>query len=272
MNIDCQNWTEFAAPAVDPALWTAVVPAAGRGSRLGFDKPKILYPVAGRPIIDWLLRFLLPNCSRLVFVLSPDGRPLVEQYISETWAAESGGRCDTVVQEVPTGMGDAVQSGLSAVRTPLLCVVWGDQVALRNESVEACLRLQQGYLSPDMTVPTVFRDHPYIHFDRDGTGRIRSLLQAREGDPMPSTGESDTGFFCFRTDTLRALLSELRQQPQNTGSLTREFNLLPVIPLAIQQDRVVITPRIMSVEETVGINSAEDAERLETYLRSCSCP
>jgi bifunctional N-acetylglucosamine-1-phosphate-uridyltransferase/glucosamine-1-phosphate-acetyltransferase GlmU-like protein len=89
---------------------------------------------------------------------------------------------------------------------------------------------------------------------------------------MPPEGESDTGFFCFRTEALRALLSELRQRPELTGSATREFNLLPVVPLAAQQGRIVLTPRIMSIEETVGINSADDARRLESYLRSCTCP
>jgi bifunctional UDP-N-acetylglucosamine pyrophosphorylase/glucosamine-1-phosphate N-acetyltransferase len=271
MNIDLKNWQEFAAAPVDPALWTAVVPAAGRGSRLGFDKPKVLYPVAGQPIVDWLLRFLLPNCSRIVFVLSPDGRPVVEQYLAERWPKESA-RFETAVQEMPVGMGDAVQVGLSRVSTPFVCVVWGDQVALRSDSVEACLRLQQGRLRPDMTVPTVFRNNPYIHFERDGQGRIRTLLQAREGDPMPSEGESDTGFFCFRTEALRELLAALRRQPEQAGSMTKEFNLLPVIPFAAQQDRLVLTPHLMSVEETVGINSPEDAQRLQGYLRDFTCP
>ena len=58
---------------VDPACWTAVIPAAGRGTRLEFSRPKILYPLGGRPILDWLLDFLVPNCASLVFVLSPEG-------------------------------------------------------------------------------------------------------------------------------------------------------------------------------------------------------
>ena len=72
MRIDDSNWREFAAFPVNPSRWTAVIPAAGRGSRLGSDRPKILYPVAGRLLIEWLLDFLEPNCSRLVFVLSPE--------------------------------------------------------------------------------------------------------------------------------------------------------------------------------------------------------
>jgi len=260
-DIGCHNWQQSAAPRVDSELWTAVIPAAGRGSRLGFHRPKILYPVAGRPILDWLLDFLSPNCSELVFVLSPDGAADV----SSELARRLPGRYKVVIQETPTGMGDAVALALPVVRTPHTVVVWGDQVALRRWSVEACLRLQQGPLAPDMTCPTVMRDRPYIHFERNAQGRIAALLQAREGDVMPARGESDTGFFCFRTPVLVRLLEDLRRMPAN-GRGTGEFNFLPVIPMAARQG-TVITPRLMSVEETVGVNSAEDAGGLEEFLR-----
>ena len=70
---------------ISPERWTAIIPAAGRGSRLGFDQPKILFPVAGRPILNWLLDFLLPVSSRVVLVLSPEGRGPVETALKETW-------------------------------------------------------------------------------------------------------------------------------------------------------------------------------------------
>jgi bifunctional N-acetylglucosamine-1-phosphate-uridyltransferase/glucosamine-1-phosphate-acetyltransferase GlmU-like protein len=259
--IGCDNWQQSASPGVDPELWTAVIPAAGRGARLGFHRPKILYPVAGRPILDWLLDFLQPNCSELVFVLSPDGAADVSSELDRRLP----GRYKVVIQETPTGMGDAVALALPQVRTAHVAIVWGDQVALRRRSVEACLRLQQGPLAPDMTCPTVMRDRPYIHFQRDAQGRIAALLEAREGDVMPARGESDTGFFCFRTPVVIRLLEELRRASRN-GRGTGEFNFLPVIPLAADQG-TVITPHLMSVEETVGVNSAEDASRLEEFLR-----
>jgi bifunctional N-acetylglucosamine-1-phosphate-uridyltransferase/glucosamine-1-phosphate-acetyltransferase GlmU-like protein len=109
------------------------------------------------------------------------------------------------------------------------------------------------------------RDHPYIHFERDAQGRITALLQAREGDAMPARGESDTGFFCFRTPVLIRLLSELRNV-RAKGRGTGEFNFLPVIPLAAR-DGMILTPRLMSVEETVGVNSSGDAAGLEEFLR-----
>jgi bifunctional UDP-N-acetylglucosamine pyrophosphorylase / glucosamine-1-phosphate N-acetyltransferase len=257
--ITLANWGQWASPALEPDLWTAVVPAAGRGSRLGFDRPKILFPVAGRPVLAWLLDALLPVARSVVFVLSPAGRPVVEPEL-ERWLP---GRYQVVVQQEPTGMGDAVELARGAVSTPYLVVVWGDQVALRPESVAACARIHAGPFVPEITVPTRWRSAPYIHFVRDPAGRITSVLQAREGDPMPAEGEGDAGLFCFTTDALGRLLDRLRASPARSGRRTGEFNLLPVIPLAER----VLTPRLLSLEETIGINTPAEAARLEEILR-----
>ena len=248
---------------VDPACWTAVIPAAGRGTRLGFSCPKILYPVGGRLILDWLLDFLVPNCASTVFVLSPDGAGEVTAALEQ----RIPGRFAVVRQEIPTGMGDAVALALPQVKTRNAAVVWGDQVALRRPSVEACMRLHQGPLQPSITCPTVLRANPYIHFERDEAGRLVGLRQAREGDAMPRTGESDTGFFCFETAALRRLLDRLRVESGGMGTATREFNLLPLIPLAAEWE-VVLTPRVMRLEETVGVNTREDAAAVEAFLRT----
>jgi bifunctional UDP-N-acetylglucosamine pyrophosphorylase/glucosamine-1-phosphate N-acetyltransferase len=264
LTLDRTNWFQHAAPQVDSAQWTAVVAAAGKGSRLGFNRPKILFPVAGRPILEWLLDLLLPSCQTAVFVLSPDGRDEVEPELERLAA----GRYRIAIQPVPTGMGDAVEIGAAQAATPHTMVLWGDQVALRPASVEAVLRLHQGPLSPDLTVPTVLRHSPYIHFERDAAGRIARLLQAREGDAMPEYGESDTGMFCFRTEVLRRLLVELRATGAATGAGTAEFNLLPIIPFAAGNAHYVLAARLMDVEETVGVNSAADAGRVEAFLRS----
>ena len=249
----------------DRSAWTAIIPAAGRGSRLGFHRPKILYPVAGRPILDWLLDFLEPACASLVFVVSPEGAP---EIVSEL-RLRIPGRFQVVIQATPTGMGDAVALALPSVRTPHAAVVWGDQVALARASVETCLALHAGPLEPDVTCPTVLRANPYIHFERDAQGRLTALRQAREGDAMPESGESDTGFFCFRTTRLADLLEAQRSEGGGAGTVTREFNLLPVIPRAARVDggSRVVTPRHMSIEETVGVNSPADATLVEEFLR-----
>jgi|GEM_PF-51356 len=248
---------------VDASGWTAIIPAAGRGSRLGFQRPKILYPVAGRLILDWLLDSLEGCVSRFVFVLSPAG--VAE--VSEELGRRVPGRFDIAIQETPKGMGDAVAAGLSWVRTAHVAILWGDQVALRRSSVQACLSLHAGPLSPEATVPTLTRANPYIHFERDESGNLVRLRQRREGDDMPAIGESDAGFFCFETQAVRQLLKDGIRQGIATGAATGECNFLPVIPLAASRG-LVLTPRIVLLEETIGINSSQDVAGVEKFLRS----
>ena len=118
-----------------------------------------------------------------------------------------------------------------------------------RRSTQFCGSIQQGV---DVTVPTVLRVDPYIHFPRDEHGLIQSVQQRREGDQMPAIGESDTGLFCLRANLLRQLLSELRRDPNAQGTATAEFNFLPVIPYAVHQGYRVLTPRLMDEQGTRG--------------------
>lgn len=248
----------------EAADWSVVIPAAGKGSRLGFHRAKILYPVAGRTILDWLLDRFEPLVGEVVLVLSPEHRDDVEAEARP----RLGDRLKVAVQEVPTGMGAAVEIGLKAATKPRVALVWGDQVALRSESVRACLQVQGGPLAPACTCPTVWRDQPYIHFDRDADGRLYAVRQAREGDEMPSRGESDTGFFCFDRQALADALTRYRHHPEAQGAKTKEFNLLPLIGLMSRQGLRVETPQVVTIEETVGINSIADVEAIEKVLKA----
>jgi bifunctional N-acetylglucosamine-1-phosphate-uridyltransferase/glucosamine-1-phosphate-acetyltransferase GlmU-like protein len=83
---------------------------------------------------------------------------------------------------------------------------------------------------------------------------------------MPERGESDTGVFCLRSDTLRVLLKQARGDAAR-GKHTEEFNFLPIIPLAVAAGYSVLTPHVVHEEETIGINTPEDARRVEQFLR-----
>ena len=163
-------------------------------------------------------------------------------------------------------MGHAVACALPMIETPNTMIVWGDQVALRPETIESCMSLHwsSGALA---TVPTLWRAKPYIHFEREGAaGRLTRVLQAREGDDMPAEGESDTGLFLFRSTALRRYLSEAAQSDHVRGRNTGEFNFLPVLPLADVLPGNVITARIVREEESVGVNTREQASVLSQVL------
>jgi len=253
---------EFLDAGVRPEQWTALIPAAGRGTRLGFDRPKILFPIAGVTILEWLVDLLNPLCWRYVFVLSSEGAGPVQKETSRLL----GERCAIAVQPQPRGMADAVQCGMPLVETPHTLIVWGDQVALAPASLDFAMRIHQGIAQPAATVPTLWRDRPYIHFERGPNGRVRRILQAREGDSMPDRGESDSGVFLFRTESLRSALPCLLKSEGCIGKQTAELNFLPIFPVLDREPGQLITLPIMSEAESVGVNSHADARYLEQHL------
>lgn len=255
-----ENAAGFLDSAVEPALWTALIPAAGRGTRLGFDQPKILFPVAGRTILEWLVELLNPFCQKFVFVLSSQGLKPVEQAALPLLKDHAA----LALQNEPIGMADAIRCGLAEVKTANTLIIWGDQVAVKPESLDFLMRLHQGSAQPAATCPTLWRDHPYIHFERSESGSITCVLQAREGDRMPEHGESDAGVFLFRTAALREYLPRLLESPECIGVKTRELNFLPIFPLL--SEHLIIAP-IMTEAESVGVNSPADAKYLEDQLR-----
>ena len=106
-----------------------------------------------------------------------------------------------VEQPAPTGMLDAILLAVpAALETDAdrAWIAWCDQVALLPETLAQLATREQTDDPAAFIFPTVTRDEPYIHFERDTDGRISRVLQRREEDAMPPRGESDAGLFACR--------------------------------------------------------------------------
>ncbi|OLT12299.1 hypothetical protein BJF79_22580 [Actinomadura sp. CNU-125] len=142
----------------------AVVPAAGRGSRLGLGVPKILLDVAaGVTVWDVLYRRIAPHVGHVHVVVSPDG---AEPFRRRAAAEIGAGAVSVSVQETPTGMGDAIfgahphWAGHAAV-----LVVWGDQANLSAATVR---RVVAAHRAGGLTIPLVPMPDPYVEYELDG--------------------------------------------------------------------------------------------------------
>jgi len=244
--------------------WTAIIPAAGRGTRLGNARPKILYPILGKPILEWLVATLDPFVDRFVFVLSPEARPEIEPTLKTLLKT----RYDVAIQPVPRGMADAVHQAKPLVRTKHSIVLWGDQVALRRETISSCVYLHESRKNAALTFPTVWRQKPYIHFERDKMDRLINVYQAREESQPLEEGENDCGIFFFNTTTLFDIIEAASGEHQSVGRKTGEFNLLPLLPKFDKEPGDVATLRIQNIEESMGVNTPEDARQVESILKA----
>jgi CTP:molybdopterin cytidylyltransferase MocA len=232
-----------------------IVPAAGAGSRLGGDVPKILVPVAGRPMLDRLIDLYRPFAGTIVVVAHP------------SFSARLAGPFDVVEQRERTGMLDAVLLGMDAVRRTQpdeVWVTWGDQVGVLRATIERLAEVMGSAANPAAALPTVRRAEPYIHFDRDAAGRLAALRQRREGDTMPPVGESDMGLFALRRGAFERDLSEYAAGVER-GRGTGERNFVPFIPWLAQRAPVETFP-CTDAREAIGINTPDELRMMEAWL------
>jgi len=237
-----------------------IIPAAGRGSRLGSTLPKLLVPVNGRPMIDLIFQCYAGVVDRFVVVVAPGVADLFERR----------GRRVTIelaVQQEPTGMLDAILLPAADVirhQADEIWVTWCDQVAVRRATVARLAGALAAADPPAFAFPTIRVEAPYIHFDRDPTGRIIGVRQRREGLAMPPVGEADIGLFGMRRATYSDSLPEYARECE-PGAGTKERNFLPFIPWLAARARVE-TVLAEDPIEAVGINTQAELSKVALAL------
>ncbi|MEP6915112.1 MAG: NTP transferase domain-containing protein [Acidobacteriota bacterium] len=241
-----------------------VIPAAGLGSRLGSTLPKVLVPVAGVPMLDRILDLYRGVADRIVVVTHPAFAGEVERHAR---AHRDARRIECVVQPAPTGMLDAILLALPAAdreQPSSVWITWCDQVAVHARTIERLAALTPAEAHPALVMPTVVRERPYIHLERDASGRIARVLHRREGDAMPAAGESDMGLFALSADAFSRHLPVYAKEVE-IGHTTGERNFLPFIPW-IARTEPVQTFACEDPMEAVGVNTPEELTLVEDYL------
>jgi CTP:molybdopterin cytidylyltransferase MocA len=240
-----------------PGDCTLLIPAAGKGSRLGWPRPKTLYPVSGKPILDHIMAAFQPFCRETVLVVSPEGLEDIRRHL--------GGRPDItyVIQPEPKGMGEAVALGLEACQTSLCALIWGDQPYCPPTVIRACLKALRENAGLALAMPVCGKGDPYVHLEMDENGRrLSRVLQKREGDALPSEGLVDCSVFFFRAPDMRMALKTALARGMLKGGATGEINFLPALTLMNHVHFHVMD----TLDYSPGLNTEKEAEALATLL------
>jgi bifunctional N-acetylglucosamine-1-phosphate-uridyltransferase/glucosamine-1-phosphate-acetyltransferase GlmU-like protein len=239
-----------------------IVPAAGLGTRLGAGRPKLLVPVGGVPMIDRLLGLFRDHVNAATIVVHPSFEREVRAHLDSASMSVT-----TVVQLEPTGMLDAIMLADESVRRAQpdeVWVVWCDQVAIHPATIRTLTTLTAAHPEAALALPTVRRASPYIHLERGADGRIVRILHRREGDAMPTAGESDMGLFAMPRTTFSELLPRYAATVA-PGAATHERNFLPFIAWAGRDHDIVTFPSVDEME-AVGVNTPDELQLVEAYL------
>jgi bifunctional UDP-N-acetylglucosamine pyrophosphorylase/glucosamine-1-phosphate N-acetyltransferase len=222
----------------------AVIPAAGRGTRLGTDLPKLFAPLSETQTVWSVLRGkLAPLVDHIHLVLSPDG------------AAHAPADVSFSIQPEPIGMGDAIFRGVGVwSRYDTVLIVWGDQVFVSHDTLtRAIAALKPGR---EVVLPVTRPQQPYVEHVFQG-GHHMAVRQSREGDVTTPHGYNDVGTFLLNTAGLEPAWSKFLAG-EARGAGTGEINFLPFLPFLDSLGWRVTPLDVADPTEARGINTPED--------------
>ena len=108
----------------------AVIPAAGNGTRLGSDDPKVFTSISeGKVVWDFLFENIKPHVDSFNLILKPGMSDIYSKHLNENIIISE--------QDCPLGMGDAIFRGVDYWGSfDQILVVWGDQINLSSSTLE----------------------------------------------------------------------------------------------------------------------------------------
>lgn len=228
-----------------------VILAAGKGTRMQSDLPKVLHTLAGRPLLAHVLeqaRALKPQ--RIVVIYGHGGDAVPRALASDdlVWALQSPQR----------GTGHAVMQALPHLidSVPTL-VLYGDVPLTGAETLATLVApARQGALS----ILTVNLDDPtgYGRIVRDG-GRVVRIVEHKDADsPTRAIREVNTGILAAPTPALRRWLAGL-----SDNNAQREYYLTDIVAAAVADGVAVEATQPAHDWETLGVNSRAQLAQLE---------
>lgn len=234
----------------------AVLPAAGRGSRLGLGRPKLLAPVTGEATVWSLMSDRLDGLvDHIHVIVSPADLELFESVLAER---PLGTPVTIGVQAEPIGMGDAVFRGYPVwSRADTVVVVWGDQVHVSRATIEAGIELHQK-AARRIVLPLVPLAEPYVEYVFDETGHLIAVLQSREGDRCRPGRLGDVGAFMLSTRGLGDEWAKYLAETTGRGTVTAEVNFLPFLVFLAGRGWDVRQLGVADPVEAKGVNTPED--------------
>ena len=235
----------------------AIVLAAGQGTRMRSRLPKVLHPVAGRPMIDHVLDALRSAGVDELVVVTGHGGDQVEAALGE--------RARTTRQEPQRGTADATRIGLECLSPGVgrVLVTMGD-APLVTPALFAALVSEQSDSEAAISVLTARMGDPtgYGRIVRSADGALQAIVEDADADAATrGIDEINAGTYCFDAGWLMANLGGV---PASTSG---EFYLTDLVAIAVSAGRAVTAVTAPDAEMALGINDRVALSRAEERLR-----
>ena len=236
--------------------WTAVILAAGKGTRMSSCKPKALQRLAGRTLIEHILGTLVEaSIDEVVIIHSPEAKKDFKKKIG------SSGKLNYVEQEEALGTAHALKTALPHVKTDNLLVLLGDVPLLSKCTIR---KLKEETLENDLVVLTGEVKDPsgYGRIIKDKDEKPMAIIEELDCDEAQrEIKEINSGIMAFKTDAAKNLVEKIKVNPKKN-----EYYLTDAIEIAYHEGLSAVTYGTTE-EEVFGVNSKKDLAEAEKINR-----
>ena len=240
---------------------TAIILAAGQGTRMKSKLPKVLHKVLGKPMVQWVIDCLTAAGVTDKITVLGHGAEQVATVVAE--------QTSIVYQTEQLGTGHAVMQGVKALGTENDCVIviCGDTPLLQADTIKALLAKHSAEKNM-VTVLTAQASDPtgYGRIVRNGA-QIEAIVEQKDATEEEKTiTEINTGTYCFNQQFLLQYLPTL-----TTNNAQKEYYLTDLIKIANQNQFPVGGYQLDDFSESLGVNNRVQLAQAEQVLRQRKC-
>jgi bifunctional UDP-N-acetylglucosamine pyrophosphorylase/glucosamine-1-phosphate N-acetyltransferase len=235
----------------------AIILAAGLGTRMKSNLPKLLHELGGKPLIAWSVEACTQAlASAPTVVVGPEAQGLREA---------AGEQCVFVVQEERLGTGHAVLQARSSLRDQagVIMVANADLPFISSDTYRSLAERQENNPGP-LTLLVADSDDPrgFGRIKRDAGGSVTAIVEqahaTREELAIP---ELNVGVYAFDANWLWSHIDDLPLSPKG------EYYLTDLVAIAVDEGGKIETVKIHRRDETIGINTRVHLAEAERALR-----
>jgi bifunctional UDP-N-acetylglucosamine pyrophosphorylase/glucosamine-1-phosphate N-acetyltransferase len=245
-----------------PAL-AAIVLAAGKGTRMKSDLPKVMHPAADRPMVRWVVDAARRAGAAEVVLVVGHMAELVRGAFADERAA-----CHFVMQQPQLGTGHAVDQARPLLERGLLgehCfVLCGDGPLIRPDTLRTLLQRHLAVDAAASLATSVVPDATgYGRIQRGSDGRFERIVEQKDATPdQLAIREINPSYYLFRTADLFAALRRVTNQ-----NASGEYYITDVFELLLRDGRRVEVVDAVPPEDVLSVNTPEQLAEVDAILR-----
>ncbi|MBI3915324.1 MAG: bifunctional UDP-N-acetylglucosamine diphosphorylase/glucosamine-1-phosphate N-acetyltransferase GlmU [Chloroflexi bacterium] len=242
----------------------AVILAAGQGTRMKSDLPKVLHPIAGKPMVLYALETARALNASTIALVTGHGGDQVRAAIPNYQLLITN--LDFVEQRDQRGTGHAVLQARDALRgkTNVVLVMYADMPLLKIETLQRLID-RHAATRGKLTMLTVVSNDSmgFGRILRDPNQRVIGIVEDADATPAQrEIRELNCGVYCFDADWLWDNLAQLEPSGKK-----QEYYLTDLVARAVAQEILVEAETLNDVTEVIGINTRVHLAQAEKIAR-----